>query len=740
MLRLFATTLIMISTLRFLLALALCIPWLAHAQTAEALEIPRTAGEMVADGKLDEAFWQQAAMTELLYETDPGENLPASVRTKVYIVDSGTSLRVAFEAFDPDPEKILATLRDRDQAYDDDTVGFQLDAFDNMQRALWFYVSARGVQMDGTYDESRDSDDESWDAIWDSGAQLNEQGYTVEFDIPYSNLKFKHSTSAQQWNVKFQRFRPREQTFKYANVKRDRNNNCNLCQQAKITGFAHADPGKNIIVNPTLTFGYDESRIDPEQDFSNDGTDIEFGLDLSWSPTPNNTLSATYNPDFSQIEIDGAQLDVNTTFALFFPEKRPFFLESADYFNSPSQLVYTRNVADPDYGLRFTGREGQHTYGLFGASDAQSNVLRPGPYGSRLGVIEGESTDFVGAYRYSLTETSNIGALVTQRSGDDYSNTMSSIDGKWENGAHTLTGQWMHSDTDDVFGYQATPFTGDAYYAGYSYRDREKSFNVQQYRRDPGFRADMGFVGKVDFEQTVVGGAYRWYPKDSFFTEISVYGDWDITHQISVERMMEREIEAYISLEGKYQSYMEAGGGQRRRFWNGVDYDESYYIFFGKFKPISTWELSLFYRGGDQIDFRNDALGSIDSFEPGLQGSLNDNISINLSYIDERLQRDGGTVYHAKLLDARLSWQFNLRQRLRLALQYGSTAYDQSLNSFPVPEESSDVGTQLVYSYKINPRSVFYAGYSDSYTGSDAIDTYQTDRSLFLKFGYAWQP
>jgi hypothetical protein len=298
----------------------------------------------------------------------------------------------------------------------------------------------------------------------------------------------------------------------------------------------------------------------------------------------------------------------------------------------------------------------------------------------------------------------------------------------------------MHSDTEDVFGYRATPFSGDAYIAVYNYRDREKSFNLRQSRYDPGFRADMGFIGKVDYEQSVVGGAYRWFPKDSFFTEVSVNGDWDITRQISVERVMEREIEAYINLEGKYQSYIEAGGGQRMRFWNGVDYDESYYIFYGQFKPVSTWQLSLFYRGGDQIDFRNNALGRIHSFEPGLQGSLNGNVSVNLSYIDERLQRDGGSVYHARLLDTRLSWQFNLRQRLRLALQYGNTEYDQSLNSFPVPGEASDVGTQLVYSYKINPRSVFYAGYSDSYTGSDAIDTYQTDRSLFLKFGYAWQP
>jgi hypothetical protein len=376
-------------------------------------------------------------------------------------------------------------------------------------------------------------------------------------------------------------------------------------------------------------------------------------------------------------------------------------------------------------------------------------VLRPSPFGSSLGVIEGDSTDFVGAYRYSLTDTSNIGTLITYRSGKDYSSTLSSIDGKWQKGAHTLTGQWMHSDTDDVLGYQATPFTGDAYYAAYNYRDREKSFNIQQYRRDPGFRADMGFVGKVDFEQTVIGGSYRWYPKDSFFTEISVYGDWDITHQVSVERLMEREVEAYINLSGKYQSYMEGGGGKRIRYWNGVTYDESFYSTYGQFTPFKSWKFSMFYRGGDQIDFRNNDIGKIQTFEPGVTGTINDNISLNFSYIDEALRRDGGTVYHAKLLDSRLSWQFNLRQRLRLAVQYGSTDLDMTLDKNYVPGDAtsanySDIGTQLVYSYKINPRSVFYAGYSDNYFGSNEdnikTDTFQTARSLFLKFGYAWQP
>jgi hypothetical protein len=695
---------------------------------------------MQADGKLDEPFWQQAAVMDLPYEISPGDNIPASVKTKAYLVDSGTSFRVAIEAFDPEPEKILAYLRNRDSAFSDDFAGFRVDTFDTQQRAYEFFLSARGVQMDLTYDESNKNEDDSWNAIWESGATLTGNGYVLEFEIPYSSISFRQSKGPQQWNIQFLRIRPRENRFVYADRPDDRKQICDLCEQAKIAGFVGANPGRNILVNPTLTWNYTQDRDVPGAEWGGEGNVVEFGLDLSWSPTPNNTLSATYNPDFSQVEIDGAQLGLNQNFALFFPEKRPFYLDSADFFESPTNLVYTRNIADPDYGLRATGRSGEQTYGVFMSMDAQTNVLRPGPFRSRFVQLPGESQDWVGTYSYSLASSSNVGAILTSRSGDDYSSQLASIDGKWAKGAHSLTGQFMASQTDDVGGYRSDRFNGNAYFAAYNYEDRKKSMVVATRRYDPGFRADMGFISQVDFERWVIGGSYRWYPEKSFFNRIQINGDWDTTDQVSVDRHMEDEIEAYLSLEGKMRSTIEFGGGTRNRYWNGTEYDEDFHIFFAEFTPAGTYQFSLFYRGGDQIDFANDALGKIDSFELGTSGTFGEGLSYNLSYVDETLQRGDGDVYHAKLADLRVSWQFNLRQRLRVAFQYGDTKYDPSLWNDPIPGGLNDLASQLVYSYILNPRTVFYAGYSDNFFGSDTIDTFQTDRNLFLKFAYAWQP
>lgn len=720
--------------------LALTLPMGLSAQTSNALAIPRIEGPMNADGRLDEPFWKQAATLELPYEISPGDNIPASVKTKAYMVDSGTSFRVAIEAFDPDPKKILAYLRNRDSAFQDDFAGFRVDTFDTQQRAYEFFLSARGVQMDLTYDESNKNEDDSWNAIWESGAKLTETGYVLEFEIPFSSISFKHAEGPQQWNIQFLRIRPRENRFVYANTPDDRKQQCDLCEQIKISGFSHADPGRGILVNPTLTWNYEQNRDDPNEDFGGDGNVVEFGLDLSWSPTPNNTLSATYNPDFSQVEIDGAQLGVNQNFALFFPEKRPFYLDSADFFESPTNLVYTRNIADPDYGFRFTGRSGDQTYGAFMSMDAQTNVLRPGPYRSRFAQIPGESTDWVGTYSYSLASSSNISTIITNRSGDDYSNSMASIDGKWTSGSHSLTGQFMTSQTEDPEGYRDVEFSGSAYFAAYNYVDRKKSFSIATRKYDPGFRADMGFISQVDYDRWVIGGSYRWYPEAGFFSEVQISSDWDTTDQVSVDQHMEDEIEAYLSVNGKMRSFIQFGGGDRTRFWNGTDYDETFYSIYGEFTPTGTYEFSFFYRGGDQIDFSNNALGSIDSFELGASGTIGQGLSYNLSYVDETLHRDGGDVYHAQLADFRLSWQFNLRQRLRIAFQYGETTYDPSLWINPIPGSLNDLASQLVYSYILNPRTVFYAGYSDNFFGSDTIDTFQTDRNLFLKFAYAWQP
>jgi hypothetical protein len=271
-------------------------------------------------------------------------------------------------------------LRDRDSAFNDDFVGVVLDTFNDQRRAFEFFINPLGVQMDLINDQVNGSESSSWDAIWDSAGQINDRGFAAEIAIPFSQLRFPRTDGDLTWGIDVLRFRPRANRARISNNTQDRNLSCYLCQFDKFTGFANAEPGKAIEVVPTLT----ATRTDkPPAPPTTSGTlehgdfETEAGLGVRWGITPDLTLDLTFNPDFSQVEADVAQLEENTTFALSYPESRPFFLEGQDYYSSPLSAVYTSTVADPDAGAKFTGRTGKNTIALFATNDAITNLLFP---------------------------------------------------------------------------------------------------------------------------------------------------------------------------------------------------------------------------------------------------------------------------------------------------------------------------------------------------------------------------
>ncbi len=321
----------------------------SYADQNTIIDVPTLSGDVVIDGVPDEDFWSQARTIELTYETQPADNAPAAVKTTAYIADNGREVLLAFRAEDPDPSKIRAFLRDRDSLWSDDFIGFTIDTFNDQRRAYEFYVNPLGAQGDLIIDGATGNEDDSWDGLWDSAAKINATGYTVEIRIPYSTLRFQQTNGVvQKWGVDFLRFRPRDNRYRISNNKLIRGNNCYLCGLSKLQGFANANPGRDLEVTPTFTAAYAESRNNPTAAWQSDGTQYELGVDVKWGIGSNLTLNGTINPDFSQVESDQAQLNLNTTFALFFPEKRPFFLEGADYFSTPFNVVYTRSVQDPD--------------------------------------------------------------------------------------------------------------------------------------------------------------------------------------------------------------------------------------------------------------------------------------------------------------------------------------------------------------------------------------------------------
>ncbi len=714
-------------------------------------ELPSTDHEITIDGVIDEEAWSDATQIEIDTETRPGENLPARVKTIAYVVENGESLFVAFDAEDPEPKAIRAFLRDRDTAYNDDFVGIVVDTYGDGRRAFEFFANPLGVQMDLTNDDISQNEDDSWDAIWDSAGRIHDRGFVVEMEIPLSQLRFTKVNGKQSWGVDLLRFYPREHRYRFSNNPLDRNVNCYLCQMTKLEGLENATPSKDLEIVPTLTALQSSTTDDPGfEPLSSGSTDIEAGLNMRWGITPDMTTNLAINPDFSQVEADVAQLEVNNQFALFFPEKRPFFLEGADYFRTPVRAVFTRTVADPSVGAKLTGKRGNRTVAVFAAEDEVTNLIFPGSTGSDSESLDQSNTAFVGRYAHGFGEASSVGALLTTRSGSDYHNYVGGLDLRWKMGDnHNIRAQYLRSDTEypddiaDEFEQPLGSFDGHAAFVGYDYDSRNWFAYVRHQERSNGFRADSGFVPQVDISQQVVGLGRIWHGEEQhWWTQMRVNGDWDISHDDD-GRVLEREVEAYFSVNGPMQSFVRTGFLQRDRLFDDVLFEEHRISAFGEFQPRGGLILGMWMSYGDQIDFANTRLGEQTVFEPFVNWNVNRNLLIRYEGAFVKLDsKEGPNIFDAAVHDVRLTWQFNVRSFLRLTTQFQDV--ERNLAQYiddDVNARSKDIGRQLLYSYKINPQTVFFLGYSDQLIDEDEIDGLTTsDRTWFMKIGYAFTP
>lgn len=722
------------------LALLLAAPF-AHAE--DVTRIPSISGDITIDGHLDDAAWAQAATIDLGYEIGPGDNIPAPVHTTMRIASTRDALYLSFHSLDPDPTKIRAHLTDRDSPYRDDFVGVMLDTFDDHRRNYEFFVNPFGVQMDMIREEATGNEDDSWDGLWTSAGRITAEGYDVEIRIPFSTLRFRDTQGPKRWGVIAFRNYPRDVRHKLANVVVPRGGNCFLCQAAKIEGMEGVEQGRNIEVVPTLTVTDAQTRDRRDGDWHGDGVQVEPGVDVSWAPSPNLTLNATINPDFSQVESDQAQLDLTSNFALYFPEKRPFFMEGADYFNTPFQVLYTRQIADPDYGLRVTGRTGSGAYGAFVARDAVTQLLVPGVLGSGFTVLEQPSNVAVGRYRQDLNEHTSVGVVMTARQGDDYRNDVAGVDARWQRGRHTAIAQFLRSDSQYPvsLGFDDARPSGSAWRGEYDYETRNWFMSTWHEKIDRGFRADLGFIGQVGYDKSLLGGGYNWFfDKGSKINRVQLYSDFDITHRFDGQ-LLERELEARLSFDGPLQSSFGIQGLTRDRFWNGRLFGESYVNLFGNMTPMSGVQVGGNLRVGPQIDLAASRRGQGRYADIFGNFSFGRGLSASFDLFQQSLRRDGGTAFQATVVDTRMAWQLDPRQRVRVAVQASDIRKDQALYTRPVNHHARDLGAQLVYSYKVNPRTAVYAGGTiGGFLDDEHRDLFASTRGVFFKLSYGWQP
>jgi len=735
------------------------------ANTKITYNIPRVTLSPNIDGVLDEGEWSKAYQIELNYEVSPGDSIKPTVKTTAYMMEDGENIYFAFKAYDPDPEKIRAFIQERDGIFRDDFVGVMLDTFNDERRGYEFFVNPMGSQGDLTRDDTQNqNEDSSWNTVWDSAGRVVADGYIVEISIPFRALRYKADLEKQTWGIEFLRIYPRDSRAVITERATDRKLDCTFCASNKITGMANLESkSTNFDFTPTVTYSNSEDRSSiPGSEWSGGSDNVELGADIRWAVTEDWIINATFNPDFSQVEADAGQLDINTTFSLFYPEARPFFLDGAEYFNSMNRLVHTRNIADPDYGFKLTGKKNGYSLGLISASDESTSFLIPSSLGSYLVNLEEQVSDILIARgQKDIGDKNNLGVLVTSRIAKDYKNQVVAIDGRYYfSDKDIFTYQLMHSSSDnpDSIRYANGDPTDDEILAAtqsdqaysLSYRHNEDNsgirINYNDFGRD--FRADMGFVGQVDYKKLIIGGNYQWYGEEgSKWTRWGFSGDWDKTVDQS-GLVLEQENELYFSIRGPMQFATQIGALTRDKYYNGQTFKQTDVSMWAEIKPTVGLTIGNFMRKGDAIDFTHTQAADLVLVNPYFSWQVNQHFNIRVDYTYQTLDVAAGQLFRAELIDARLAYQFSTRSRLLLTLQQTNIhrnvdLYENNLDNDPtnnVASKSKNFGSQLIYSYKINPQTLLYVGYADSAIENEEIQSLRkTDRSIFAKFSYLFQ-
>lgn len=751
-----------------------CNTFAQERTDSTSIDVPFVDASPIIDGNLSDEVWLSAQSFPLAYTTRPLQNDRPPVETSVAYFENGTTFFIAFKAKDPQPENIRSFYRDRDNVWGQDLVGVKLDTYGDGRLAYQFFVNPFGTQIDSIENEMTGQESMSWNGIWESAGKITEDGYQVEIAIPLRLMNFQEKEAIKRWGIEFVRFYPRKIEYRLSHVPFDRNNSCNLCQMGYADGFEKAKQGQNLAIVPTAVIGRAQTR-EPESSLQwEDSNNQEFGLDVKWAMTPEITLLGTLNPDFSQVEADVAQLTVNNTFALFFEERRPFFVENADYFSSDQNLIYTRNINAPDYGAKITGRSAQHSLGLFVANDETTSFIVPGNLGSSIASLDDESTNMGLRYRYDYSDDLSIGTVVTIRDSQAYHNYVSGIDAKYRlSETDTIRVQAVMSETEypqDLFqefcedacqssdelsesalrtqsqdGYQGLSYR-------FNYRRNTNDYNLRfgHFFTDNEFRADLGFQSRVDRVTTVIGGGYNWWNENSWWNRIRVNGDWDISHNTDGE-LVEKESEIYASIRGNYQTFVELGLMERTRVGlrddntnlridnNATQFSENRISMFFVTSPNQYFTFDTWTSKGDAIDFANNRLGEQFVFEPQVALNIGKHMRLNFehSYVDFDAQ--GQDLFTANLSDLRMTYQFDQRQLLRFTLAYTDIERNTTNYVDAVDAHYADYGFQLLYSYKLNPLTKFFVGYSQSAFETDDLNKLTVNgRSIFMKLSYAW--
>ncbi len=549
---------------------ALTIPRLQRAPALEDFLSMKPEGEIAG---------QMAKVTGYT-QRNPHDGENVSEPTETYLGYDQKNLYVVFVCFD-DPKKVRGRMSRREDITDDDQVEIILDTFHDRRRGYAFQTTPLGVQWDAIYTEALREEqggshyDTSWDAVWDSRGKLTDRGFVVWMAIPFKSLRFP-ATKEQVWGVVLNRsiVRKTEDSF-WPHISYKQQGY--LSQAATMYGLEGISPGRDIELIPYgLMRGYRAlDTLDPYNPYFRKATaQGQPGMDAKFVFHDHFTLDLTANPDFSQVESEDPQITVNQRYAVYFPEKRPFFLENEDFFRTPMDLFFTRSIGDPSGGVRLTGKDGPYSVGLMASDDRSPGLAVPGfcpptsPFcSSQYSGIRSYFT--IARVSRDIFRQSSVGALYTDwecpTTGE--SNRIGGVDTRIKfNPNWTLEGQAVTSSSTLNLNCEANiyPFSSGnqgngAHYAGPAENLELKrdglhfSYDGTYNDITSGFVSVPGFINRVDIRETTQRAHYRFRPRQGWIVDWgpSLLVTYDFDH---TGLRLDTEYQPYLAMQGRGQT------------------------------------------------------------------------------------------------------------------------------------------------------------------------------------------
>jgi hypothetical protein len=770
------------------------------------IRIARFDKAPLIDGKLDDEVWKQATIFKDFIQTSPGDNIAPSRETIAMMGYDSKFLYLGFHCFD-EPNNVRATVAKRDQVFSDDNIRVFLDTFNDQRKAYVLGWNPLGIQEDGIYTEGSGTDT-SVDIVMESKGMLTSDGWTVEVAIPFKSLRYE-AGKGKLWGFNVQRnfFRFNDEFDSW--MPQSREIASQLSQEGHINGLEGISTERTLELIPSATLSETGKRVpalppgatglDPGR-LVNEPLHFDPGLTVKVGITPTVTLDVALNPDFAQVEADETVVTANQRFPIFFEEKRPFFLEGIDIFQTSLNVVHTRAIVDPDAAVKLTGKRGRNTFGFLLASDNAPGNFSTDEKSDPVNARFIDKNAFIGVLRLKrdVGKESSVGLIATSYNFIEKHNQLFGIDGRFQLDPKTVASFQVIGTTSRRCFFEPeknehTPAptepcfvngptrnyyrqgNGFAYSGVYDYTGRNFGWLYQGQGQTQDYRADVGFTRRLN---TNSHGAFVRFSNDPDPKRKII--SWRLQSGLSSNfdwqgHLQNWEIQPHLNLQLQRNTNLEVAVG--------VGYER---LFEQEFGPRRTATQAGAFFGGPERSTYNGGIGFGLSTNPSklIGGYFSIDRSINDFDFDfgagERYPRVSPAALAdpdapldpgpGRALGINAGFSLQPRNEFHMSLDYTKQrlrrndthllAFDENIFSFRSTYQftrfvffraradydtlESSIRGQLLFGYTPNPGTAFYVGYNDDisrngfnpFTGQLEPGFRRNGRTFFVKVSY----